>query len=100
VPVRKHFCKPPPELLRQRHIQNKLLLANARHYSVMAKQHKVIQVEALTYSDSFESVVDKNFRNRPLHRVEDSGPFDVERILKAYKRKRTDRFFVTEIILK
>jgi hypothetical protein len=53
----------------------------------MAKQSKALQVEALTYSDSYESVVDKHFRNRPLHRAEDSGEYDIERILKAHEAK-------------
>ncbi len=43
---------------------------------------KILQVEALTYSDSFDSIVDRNFRNRPAHRVEDNGVYDIEAMVK------------------
>jgi hypothetical protein len=53
----------------------------------MSNKTKALQVEALTFSDTFDNVVDKYFRNRASHRAEDSGLFDIERIVKAYSGK-------------
>jgi hypothetical protein len=50
----------------------------------MSKQDKVIQVEALTYSDSYDSLVDRQFRNKASHRAEDTGPYDIERMVKVF----------------
>jgi hypothetical protein len=53
----------------------------------MSKQRNAIQVEALTYSDSYDSLVERHFRNRPMHRAEDSGHYDVDRMLKLNELK-------------
>lgn len=53
----------------------------------MPKRDKTLQVEALTYSDSFDSLVDRHFRARSLHRAEDAGPYDVSRIVEKFGNK-------------
>jgi hypothetical protein len=48
---------------------------------------KTLQVEALTYSDTFEAAVDRNFRNRPSHRADDAGHYNVEKMIAKYGGK-------------
>jgi len=52
----------------------------------MSDSEKPLQVEALTYSDSYETLVDRQFRGRPLHRVEDSGPYDVAGMVETFSK--------------
>jgi hypothetical protein len=53
----------------------------------MSKRDTPIQVEALTYSDTFDAVVDQHFRGQRIHRAEDTGPYDVARLVKALKQR-------------
>jgi hypothetical protein len=53
----------------------------------MPKQDRPLQVEALTYSDSFESLVDRHFRDRPWHRADDVGAYDVNKMVEIYQDK-------------
>jgi hypothetical protein len=55
----------------------------------MSKSEKALQVEAVTYSDTYDSLVDRHFRGRAIHRAEDTGPFDVEKLIKKYGDKLT-----------
>lgn len=48
---------------------------------------KVLEVEALTYSDSIDGLADKHFRGRPSHRADDAGPYDVARMVKVLGEK-------------
>jgi hypothetical protein len=47
----------------------------------MPKRDKTFQVEALTYTDSFDSIVDRHFRGRAIHRTEDTGSYNVAKIV-------------------
>jgi len=53
----------------------------------MPRQAKTFQVEALTYSDNFDSLVERHFRGRPLHRAEDSGAYKVSRFVEKFGGK-------------
>lgn len=46
----------------------------------MSKRDKIFQVEALSYSDTFDAAAQKYFRGRPMHRAEDTGAYDVNKI--------------------
>ena len=53
----------------------------------MSKPSKLIQVEAINYTDTFDYGVSRHFRNRPTHRAEDTACYDVEKIVKTYEDK-------------
>jgi hypothetical protein len=53
----------------------------------MSETKRTHYIEAFTYSESFESLVDRHFRGRNYHRAEDSGPYDIERIVKEHSAK-------------
>jgi hypothetical protein len=57
----------------------------------MAKYH---QIEVVNQGDTFESLVERNFRGKVCHRAEDIAPFDVERMVvdmaEALVRSRRD----------
>lgn len=55
----------------------------------MQRRERTFQVEALTYSDSFDGVVDRHFRGRPIHRAEDTGAYDVPKLVKKFASKLT-----------
>jgi hypothetical protein len=46
-----------------------------------------LQVEALTYSDTFDALVDRHFRGQSIHRAEDTGSYDVTKIVKKFGKK-------------
>jgi hypothetical protein len=43
-----------------------------------SSKERTVQVEALTYADSYESIVEKHFRGRATHRAEDTGQYKIE----------------------
>lgn len=45
------------------------------------------RVEALTYSDSYDSLVDRRFHGRPFHKVEDTGPYNVKEMVEKFGSK-------------
>lgn len=49
-------------------------------------KRSTVQVEALTYSDSYESIVDKHFRDRTTHRAEDTGPYEIEKLVARFEK--------------
>lgn len=53
----------------------------------MVKREKVFQVEALTYTGTFDSIVERQFRGRPIHRAEDTGPYDVAKLIDKFSSK-------------
>src|ERR1041384_3201772 len=54
----------------------------------MSKRDRALQVDALTYSySSLDSVVDNHFRAQPLHRAEDTGGYDVPKLVEAFQDK-------------
>ena len=53
----------------------------------MPKRDKTLQVEALTYSDTFDALVDQHFRGQSIHRAEDTGSYDVTKIVKKFGKK-------------
>jgi len=53
----------------------------------MSKPDKILEVDALTYSDSFDGLVDRHFRNRPSHRADDTGLYNVEEMIRAFPDK-------------
>ena len=53
----------------------------------MPKRDKLFQVEALTYSDTFDAYVDRQLRGRPIHRAEDTGVYDVAIIVAKWGSK-------------
>ena len=53
----------------------------------MPKQSKIFQVEALTYSDNFDSLVERHFRSRPFHRAEDNGAYNVTKFVEKFGGK-------------
>ncbi|HUS35065.1 MAG TPA: AAA family ATPase [Verrucomicrobiae bacterium] len=50
----------------------------------MAKGRPALQVEALTYSESIDGIVDKHFRGRPSHRAEDNAAYDINKIVEVH----------------
>jgi hypothetical protein len=50
----------------------------------MSERDKTLRVEALTYSDSYDSLVDRHFRGRSIHRAEDAGPYNVTKMLAKF----------------
>ena len=42
--------------------------------------------EALTYTDSYESIVEKHFRGRATHRAEDTGPYKIEELVADFEK--------------
>jgi hypothetical protein len=62
------------------------------HYSsaqsaTMPKQSRVLQVETINYTDTFDYIVSRQFRNRPTHRAEDTACYDIDSMVKAYQDK-------------
>jgi hypothetical protein len=55
----------------------------------MPKRERALQVEALTYSDTFDALVDLHFRGRPSHRADDTGAYDVAKLVKKLGAKLT-----------
>ena len=53
----------------------------------MSKRERNLKVEAVTYSDTLETLVDRHFQGRPVHRVEDTGAYNVSRIIEQYGHK-------------
>ena len=51
----------------------------------MSKKESAVQVEALTYSDSYGSIVEKHFRGRASHRAENSGPYEIEKLVARFE---------------
>jgi hypothetical protein len=65
--------------------------------SASVKKHAPLQVEALTYSETFESIIDRNFRNCPVHRADDNAEYNVDAMIKAFADKliRSRQEYVT-----
>src|SRR5205814_1638125 len=42
---------------------------------------KVFHVEALTYTGTFDSIVERHFRGEPIHRAEDTGLYDIPKLI-------------------
>jgi len=63
----------------------------------MSKLQKLLEVEALNYTDTFDYQVSRHFRNRPTHRAEDTGFYNIEKMIEAYGDKivRSRQEFVT-----
>jgi hypothetical protein len=53
----------------------------------MRKRDKVFHVEALTYTGTFDSILERYFRGEPIHRAEDTGPYDLRKLLEKYGDK-------------
>jgi len=53
----------------------------------MPKRDKVFQVEALTYTGTFDSLVERHFRGQPVHRAEDTGRYDVAKLVQKFANK-------------
>ena len=49
-------------------------------------KRRTVQVEALTYSDSYDSIVEKHFRDRATHRAEDTGPYEIEKLVARFEK--------------
>jgi hypothetical protein len=50
----------------------------------MSTRDKTLQVEALTYSDTFDATAQKYFRGRAIHRAEDTGAYDIRKMVEKF----------------
>jgi hypothetical protein len=53
----------------------------------MRERDKVLQVETLTYTGTFDSIVERRFRGLPIHRAEDTGRYDIAKMVEKYGQK-------------
>jgi hypothetical protein len=53
----------------------------------MREREKVFQVETLTYTGTFDSIIERRFRGLPIHRAEDTGRYDIDKMVQKYSQK-------------
>jgi hypothetical protein len=70
-------------------IQKPGFCSNVKFYIVlfMREREKVFQVETLTYTGTFDSIVERRFRGMPIHRAEDTGRYDIAKMVEKYGQK-------------
>ena len=65
----------------------------------MSKSSEILKVEALNYTDTFDYQVSRHYRDRPVHRAEDTGCYDIPKMVEVYADKlvRSRQEYVTSI---